>query len=201
MRNWRESSKTVNEKVVCKLWWVVEIWGNVIVIVMRITFLDFNKIKDFRWQLRGSPTENCPGSCIPGKDLLHFLSLYPLLTCPSAYDPESSSLPDQASFHPQQPWQCGESAGFSTLLFALMSRSLVYLPALCSAGLWVPEGMEILTSVHAENLLLTPVLHFLKIHLRKPHKIFTAFPVYRSASNSIEVILSFLALYFKNCFK
>lgn len=112
----------------------------------------------------GSPQWGLKGPCTPG---LMLLPPGPLLTFPSVCGPRNPPSSRRASqgLSLLYSGSLAESASFPTLPFVPTSRLLIYnpyIPALYVAGLQVPGGMKILTSVHAENLLLTPMLHFLK---------------------------------------
>lgn len=166
----------------------------------RILFSDFTRNQDFRRRVGGS----CPGSCAPEKNRSYFLSqVYAHFS--SACDPRISQssgvLRICPCFNPTSQGSLAESSSFSTLLFAPVSRLLIYMPALCAAGLQVLEGTKILTSVHAENLLLTPMLHLKKFIHRNLTRFLQLFPAYQPGSKILEVILPFLTLYFQDCLK
>ena len=142
-------------------------------------------------------TKNHPGLCIPREKWFCLLSPGSLDTFPLPVILEALGLPGRLfrvclCFISCNSGSAPESATFSTLLFAPVSRLLKYIykyiPAVWAAGLRVPEGMKISTSVHAENLLLTPMLHFKKIHSREPDKVF---PAYQPDSNILEGYFTF----------
>lgn len=138
-------------------------------------FLGFYQKQGFRV---GNWAGAVQGPVHQGRITFIFFSRFMLTFSPSC-DPRTSQssgvLKVCPCFTPTSQGSLAESASFSTLLFAPVSRLLIYMPAPCAAGLQVLEGTKILTSVHAENLLLTPMLHLKKIHSQKPDKIFTAF--------------------------
>ena len=59
--------------------------------------------------------------------------------------------------------------------------------------------MKISASVHAENFLLTPMVHFFKNSFHRNLMRFLAFPAYQPDSNILVVILAFLTLYIQDC--
>lgn len=176
MRRWWESTKTVNEKVVCKLWGMRGPRGPG---CEEDYSLGFRQEKGFRWQLGGSPHWELSGLCIPLEEFLSspFSSSSPFLV-PTIL--EALGLPGRALslslLRLHQSWELGWVSKIFNLAICTRVRVVnIHIPALCAAGFQLPEGMKILTSAHAENLLLTPMLHFLKIHSQKSDNIFTAF--------------------------
>lgn len=142
-------------------------------IVMRIIFLDFSRNKgggDWAGAVQGPERQG----------RIAFIS-FPgfVLTFSSAYDPRtfqsSGVLRVCPRFTPTNQGSLAESASFSAFLFPPVSRLLIYMPALCAAGLQVLEGTKILTSVHAENLLLTPMLHLKKTSFTETWQDFYSF--------------------------
>lgn len=78
-------------------------------------------------------------------------------------------------FHLQPPWGCGWVSRFFNLVICTHVQvvNIYTCTAFClplSAG-----GHKDINFCSCRDLLLTPVLHFLKIHLWKPNKIFHSF--------------------------
>lgn len=139
---------------------------------MRKWFLNCNEQKDLRGILggdqEGATTKYCLELCIPGENSISFSFSRFIAHLSLVYDPGSSSSSRKSSQNfafASSPPTLGawlNQKKFSTLLLALMSGLLIYIPALCASGLREPEGMKISASVHAENFLLTPMVHFFK---------------------------------------